>query len=370
MPFFRFTDLEIAGIASAVPRNEVSVDSYIPRFGETTVKKFKKMTGIEKARIAGAHQTAADLGFSAADHLLNNMNIKRDRVGVLNFVSHSPDYRRPATACVLQHRLGLSKECAALDISLGCSAFVYGLQSVCSALVSSDAEYGLLIVGETVSKMTNPGDRATAMVFGDAGGAALISRKQGAIINGLLRSDGSGFRAIIAPAGGFRNRYADDQEMAWSDGNKRTLFNLHMNGNDVFNFTISDVPRAIQDFWARSETSVDDYDRYILHQANQFIHKQLARKLAIPPEKMPLSLDRYGNTSAASIPLTLSDCYQDREAGIERVLMCGFGVGLSWGVVSADIDLASVLPVVVTDDYFAEGLINGPEDMINRGSPK
>lgn len=363
MPMFDFSGLKIAGIASAVPTKVLSTESFVPKFGASAVRKFIKMSGIQQARRSDEHQTASDLGFAAADHLLRTMDIDRSKVGVLNFVSHSPDYRRPATACVLHKRLGLSKECSAFDIGLGCSAFVYGLQSVCALLATSDAEYGLLVVGETVSKMVGPDDRSTAMIFGDAGGAALISRAPGARIRGLSRSDGSGYRAIIAPAGGFRNRFGDSQVMTWSDGSRKSLYNLHMNGAQVFNFTISDVPESIADFWQKSGSSVDDFDAFIFHQANSFIHKQLARKLAIPPEKMPLSMDRYGNTSAASLPLTLCDHFGNSESGSARVLMCGFGVGLSWGVVAANIECGSVLPIIESDEIFQEGLINGPEDM-------
>ena len=156
---------------------------------------------------------------------------------------------------------------------------------------------------------------------------------------------------------------APADEMIWQDGNPRTLYNTNMNGTDVFAFTISDVPRAIKDFLKKTETTVDDYDCYAMHQANQFIHKQLAKKLKMDIEKMPLCLDKYGNTSAPAIPLTLCDAYAGSEEKEMNVLMCGFGVGLSWGVLSAKVNTADIYPVIETDEYFAEGIINSPEDM-------
>lgn len=364
MPFFKFNNIEITGIASAVPTQVVSVDSFIPSFGEDTVRKFKKMTGINEYRKTLDNQTASDLGYAAADKLLQEKNIDKDTIGALIFVSHSPDYRRPATACVLQKRLEISKECVVFDINLGCSAFVYGIQTICSLIQSSDIDRALLIVGETMSKMVYPKDQSSAMLFGDAGSAILLEKKDGSgTIQGILRSDGNGYKAIIAPAGGFRNMNASSETIVWPDGNERTLYNTNMNGTDVFNFTISDVPKAVKDFLMHTNTSVDDYDCFALHQANNFIHKQISRKLKIPFEKMPISLDRYGNTSGPSIPLTLCDAYGNIDDQLINTLMCGFGVGLSWGVLSAKINTNNILPIIETNEYFAEGIINSPEQL-------
>lgn len=364
MPFFRFEDIIITGIASAVPKEIVKVDNFISVFGKETVEKFKTMTGVKEFRKASENQTASDLGFSAAEKLLNNKKIDRKKIGALTFVAHSHDYRRPATACVLHKRLGLSKECATYDINLGCSAFVYGLQSICSLMASSDIEIGLLIVAETLTKIVHPLDRSAVMLFGDAGSAIILEKsKDGGVINGLLRTDGNGYKAIIAPAGGFRNMHASNKPMIWADGNERTLYNTNMNGTDVFNFTISDVPIAIKDFFRHTDSCVDDYDCFALHQANKFIHKQISKKLKIPIDKMPICLDRYGNTSAPAVTLTLCDAYGQVENKSIYALMCGFGVGLSWGVVSAVIDTDNIFPIFETDDYFEEGFINSPEQL-------
>jgi len=227
----------------------------------------------------------------------------------------------------------------------------------------SDIDKALLVVAETVSKNVYPKDRSVAAMFGDAGSAILLEKNESSSIQGLLRTDGKRYRAIIMPAGGSRNPFPSSEPMLWPDGNERTLFNNYMNGMDVFNFTITEVPLAIKDFLSHTHTDVSDYDSFVLHQANLFISKQIARKLRIPTEKMPISLDRFGNTSAPSIPLTLCDAYCNSTEGVLRTLMCGYGVGLSWGVVSAPIDTEDILPVFDTDEYFAEGLINSPEDL-------
>ena len=169
----------------------------------------------------------------------------RNSIGALIFAAHSTDYRRPATACVLHDRLNLSKDCVAYDISLGCSAFVYGLQSICSLMANSDIEKAILIVGESLTKMVNSEDKSVAMLFGDGGSAILLEKHVTETpILSLLKTDGKGYKAIIAPAGGFRNMNASTDLFTWDDGNKRTLYNTYMNGTDVFNFTISDVPRG------------------------------------------------------------------------------------------------------------------------------
>lgn len=365
MPFFQYEHIKISAVASAVPTEVVKADDYKEKFGEEQVEKFKSMVGVCEYRKTKEHQTASDLGYVAAEKIISEKQIKREDIGALIFAAHSTDYRRPATACVLHKRLGLSKECAAFDVSLGCSAFVYGTQIICSMIASSDIKKALLVVGESMTKMVNPEDSSCAMLFGDAGSAILFEKtEENESIKVLLRTDGNGYRAIIAPAGGFRNLSPTEEVMEWKDGNKRTLYNTYMSGTDVFSFTISDVPRAIRDFFDKTATSVEDYDCFAMHQANRYIHKQLAKKLRIPIEKMPLCLERYGNTSAPAIPLTLSDAYgRDYENRKMLILMCGFGVGLSWGVVSAHLHTEDIFGVIETDDYFEEGIINEPNDL-------
>ncbi len=365
MSFFCTKNIKISAIAGAVPTKIVKSMDYADRFGQEAVQKFIDMTGVEEHRETHELQTASDLGFAAAENLLQKTGVNKDDIGLLIFGSNSGDYRRPATACVLQKRLGINKNCAVFDVGLGCSAFCYCMGVAASMLNCSEADKALVIVGETTSKLTNDNDKSSVMLLGDAGTAVLLEKnKQGKqAVKVLLRSDGARYNSIIVPAGGFRNMYASDEPMLWGDGNMRTLYNINMNGVDVFSFAISDVARAIKDFLQQTETSVDDYDCFAIHQANRFIHKQLAKKLHMPEDKMPLCIGKYGNTSAPSIGLTLCDAYGDsNEDAALNVLMCGFGVGLSWGVVSAQINPKNIYPVIETDDYFAEGIINSPED--------
>lgn len=367
MPYFRFNNIKISAISTAVPTEVVTADSFADSFGQDYVEKFKESTGIRQFHKTKKHQTASDLCYAAAENIFTKKNVNREEIGALVFVAHSTDYRRPATACVLHKRLGLSIDCAAYDISLGCSAFVYGLQTVCSMMHSSDIDKALLLVGETLTKMTNPKDKSACMLFGDGGSAILLEKTENnSEIKGILKSDGTGYQAIIAPAGGFRNIDAPIEDIKWPDGNTRNLYNTIMQGANVFSFTISAVPKTIKEFFVKTETTVDDYDCLAFHQANQFITKMLVKKLKTQAEKMPLCLDRYGNPSAPAIPMVMCDKYgNENESKEVKFLMCGFGVGLSWGVCSAVVNTEDIYPIFETDEIFEEGIINSPLDFEN-----
>lgn len=354
MPEFKISGIEIAGIASAVPEEEVTVDSFAGEFGESYVSRVQKLTGVSRFRRAGQNQTAADLGVVAAKNLFQTLGVDPEEVTALVFLSHSGDYRRPATACVIHQRLGLSRDVAAFDVNLGCSGFPYGLYQVASMMSTSDIDVALLICAETMTKLASNEDRTTATLFGDCGTATLL-RKTGTDrqIKGLLQTDGTGFDSIIVPAGGFRDRFAPNEKLTWPDGNRRSLHDLHMDGKAVLDFSLTQVPTLINLFLERNQTSATDYGAVVLHQANLHIMKQIARKIGAPPESVPVSLDRYGNTSSASIPLTLSSSAEQMSLSPEsEMLMCGFGVGLSLGVISAQISRDTILPVVETSETF------------------
>lgn len=359
MSDFRFHDISIEGISTAVPAQQVDVDSFKPRFGDEAVEKFKAATGIRGFCRALDGQTASDLGFAAAERLLNEKEINRDEIGILVFVTQSPDYGRPNTAGVLQKRLSLPQNCACFEVNLGCSGFVYGLEMTCAMLNASNSDRALLILGETATKVTHPNDRSTAMLYGDSGAAVLLAKKSGAPeIICTLKSDGDRFDAIIVPAGGFRHQGLPHDSYIGKDGNERTLYDVCMDGTAVFTFTISDIPPAIKSFMAATGTSVEDYDCFSMHQANLFILKQLVKRVKIPSDKMPVTIDRYGNTGAISVPLTLCDRYgADEERGVVRVLGAGFGIGLSWGVTSFYVDKKAVMPVFSTDSCYDDGIM-------------
>lgn len=369
MAFFKYNNIRVAGIACAVPKNEVKTESYKPVFGDEEVDKFMEMTGVKASHRTLEHQTCSDLGYRAAKELLSHKGVKPEEIGALLFSSHSPDYRRPSTAFVLQYRLGIPEEAVCYDISLGCSSLVVGMQTMASIMSTSDMKYGLLFVGDTAGKSVNPNDRSSAMLFGEAGAVMLLEKTDNVSdsINALIRSDGTGFKYMIIPGGGYRNLHASEEVEMCADGNERTLMNSFIQGTSVFTFTIFDVPRLIKDFWKKTETSPEDYDCFAFHQANLYILKQIAKKTKIPFDRLPITLDRYGNTSGASAIVSLCDVYgnADEDQTI-KVLACGFGIGISLGATSFDINTADILPIMEDDEIFTEGLITYPNQLYEK----
>lgn len=353
-----FDNIHILGVSAAVPtKKSVLLDDYSCIFGEENVLKFSKTTGVLERRIASTDQTASDLSFVAAKRLLENKNISKNDIGICVFVTQTPDYRIPSTACVLHKRLELPKDCIAFDINLGCSGYVYGLQVVSSLLQSSNASKALLLVGDTITKTIAPKDSSAVMLFGDAGSATLLEKRNGVgAIHTAYRTDGTGFKSIIIPAGAYRNRESINRRVIWSDGNERSDYELYMNGVDVFSFTISEVPSLFNEFFEINGYQKQEYDCFAFHQANQYILRQLVKLTKIEKDKMHISMDRYGNTSVTSIPLTICDKYgDDNSREKKRVLSCGFGIGLSWGIASFQINTDSILPIIETDECYSEG---------------
>ena len=369
MAFFNFKNIRVAGVACAVPTNEVETETYKPLFGDEEVEKFMEMTGVRASHRTTEHQTCSDLGYRAASELLAKKQIDPNEIGALIFASHSPDYRRPSTAFVLQYRLGIPKEAVCYDISLGCSSLVVGMQTIVSIMNTSDIKKALLFVGDTAGKSVYPEDRSSAMLFGEAGAVMLLEKTddENDQINALVRSDGTGFKYMIVPGGGYRNLHANEEVVMCEDGNPRTLMNSFIQGTSVFTFTIFDVPRLIKDFFAQTETTPDYYDCFAFHQANLYILKQIAKKTKIDFERMPITLDRYGNTSGASAIVSLCDKYSEsNESKTIKVMACGFGIGISLGAASFEINTDDILPIYEDGQVFEEGLITNPNQLYGK----
>lgn len=356
-----FEDIQVSGIMTAVPKHRnVLLENYKEVFGEEAVVSFSKTVGVIERRIALEEQTASDLAFVAARELLKEKGINKDEIEILIFVTGSPDYRVPATACVLHKRLELPKDCIVFDVNLGCSGYVYGMEIACSLLKSIAGKYGLLLVGDTINKAIAPEDRASAMLFGDSASATLLEQKKNVKkIYTSYRTDGSGFKSIIIPAGCYRNRGADTERTVWADGNKRSDYDLYLNGIEVFTFAISEVPDSIKQFLEFYDVALDSYDAYILHQANCYMLKQIIKRSKMLKEKVPISMDRYGNTGVTSIPLTICDEYGEKCGDKEiSFLTCGFGIGQSWGITSFWMNQKDIFPIIETDEYYTEGSVS------------
>ncbi|MEN8194585.1 MAG: ketoacyl-ACP synthase III, partial [Bacteroidota bacterium] len=303
-------------------------------FPKEDVKEVVDKIGIYERRFTDKNTTSSDLSFAAADKLLNDLEIDRSEIEMLIFVSQTPDYRMPATSVILQNRLGLSNSTLAFDLSLGCSAFVYGLSVIYSYMEKGGIKKALILNGETRSKVYSPKDRMTAFIFGDAGVAALVERddKYGESFFSL-NSDGSRESLIKIEGGGYRNPSSSEtvkERVVDEHGNIRSQEHGYMIGADVFNFVIREIPKDIKRILKFSKKNKDELDYYVFHQANNYINSYLGKKLKFDKLKTPATIHKYGNTSSVSIPLTIVSELRDNLKDEKELLLCGFGVGLSW----------------------------------------
>ena len=262
--------------------------------------------------------------------------VDRSEIDLLVFVTHSSDYKMPATSILLQQRLGLSTSTIAFDVGLGCSGFLYGMGIVYSMMEHQALRKALLLAGETCgSKFFSRKDRTSAFVFGDAGVAALIERDAKFGESWFsLNSDGSGSDLIMIPAGGFRipSSLSTIEEKVVDDyGNIRSEEQAYMKGSSVFNFVMNEVPSDFARLAEWSGQDLHDIDYYAFHQANGLINGLLVKKLKLEPEKVPVNIHKFGNTSSASMPLVIVTELKDKLQGEKRLLLSAFGTGMSWG---------------------------------------
>ncbi len=334
MGTFRVSNARIAGLAAAVPEHTVSVDQFAGSDNFEAIQKTCASLGIEQRPTATEELCASDLCVTAAERLLQRTGWERESIDLLVFLSQTPDYALPATACVLQQRLGLSTGCAAFDVNLGCSGFPYGLWLVSQMISAGQMRRALLLVGDTLSRKVSPQDSATAYLFGDSGTATAIEFDASAPdMNFVLGTDGRGAEHLIIPAGECRQPHDQDTAICktQSDGGIRSDEDISMNGPEVFAFTLREVPKLAQQTLNAAGWTMDDADSVVMHQANSFMLNHLAKRLKLPTEKLPLSLRDFGNTSCASIPVTMAACLSNKlTTSAQKLMLLGFGVGFSW----------------------------------------
>lgn len=339
MAISKFSNVKIKGICCGVPNNPIKVtDLGKENFNENDIKKVCDLIGVETLYYAKEGQTASDIGYMVAERLLSDLNWDRESIDGLIFVSQTPDYILPATSCILQDRLKLSKDCVALDINLGCSAYIYGLWLANQFISTKSCKRVLLIVGDIISGYISPKDKSTALIFGDGVSATCLEYCEDARpTTFVLKTDGSGANSLIIPAGSSRKPISDNTKILYKDedGNVRNEENLYMNGMDIFGFAIREVPKIINEVIVEHGWTRETVDKLLLHQANNYMLKFIAQKSKIPIDKVPLNIDVFGNTGGASIPFLICDKIADEaKDNVLNVIMSGFGVGLSWGAVA------------------------------------
>ena len=329
MAFLNVKNVVIVGMSAGVPKQIMPTISTTDKYDASA---FVETTGVVEKRYSNDF-TTSDLGQAAAEQLIADLNWDKKEIGALVFVTQTPDYILPATSCILQDKLGLSKDCFSLDISLGCSGWVYGLSVISSLMQTGMIKRGILIAGDARKQCFEEADQ----LFGFAGTATAVEYKEGA--EGFkfhFGTDGSGYDAIIKPVGGCRNQVTSDDlvPVMCEDGRMRHGFQTLMKGMDVFAFAITTAPKSIKKLVAEYSLNTEDVEYYIFHQANRKINETISKKLKLREEQVPYSMTHFGNTSSASIPITIVTQLADKLANKKTEMIgCGFGVGLSWGTV-------------------------------------
>ena len=347
MATIKYKGVTIKAISACVPKNVSKNSDLGYLIPEEEIEKTINSIGIREKRIADADVTASDLCFKAAEKLIEDNGIDRSSIDMILFLSQLPDYKIPATAPLLQHRLGLPTTTAALDLSLGCSGWVYALSTAMAYASMEGINRVLLLDGETFSKFVNKMDKVDAPLYGDAGTATLIEKTDDSFETVFaLYSDGAGEDAVKIKAGEGRFKTTPEnlKEHTEKDGSILSDNEVFMSGMDVFNFVMRTVPRSIKDLCAGQGLELNDVGHLILHQANKFMTDFIVKRIKYPLERVPYCLDKYGNTSSPSIPLTISSELVGQS--LSDAIVSGFGAGLSWATAYISLADCNVSPVI------------------------
>jgi 3-oxoacyl-[acyl-carrier-protein] synthase-3 len=326
----------ISGVEIELPQATLDNFQLAADFKNWTAEKILAKTGIRQRHIAGPDEYASDLAVRAAKKLLARNYCQWGEIDYLIYCTQSPDYLLPTTSCMIHERLELSETCAALDINLGCSGYIYGLGLAKALIESQQANSVLFVTADTYSKYLNPKDQSVRTLFGDAGTATLIRGGVGlASLPGpfVYGTDGKGKNNLIVPTRGLKQNFVTAAEpLTDAAGNSRTVNDLFMNGPEIFSFSLNVVPRTVFRLLAASGTTLDQIDLFVFHQANLFMLDHLRKKLGVPPERFCVDMEDVGNTVSGTIPIALSRLMAARrvEPGA-LVMLVGFGVGYSWG---------------------------------------
>lgn len=325
----------IAAIAGFLPSERLTNEDLVREFGTWTPEKIFHKTGISERRIA-VKELVSDLAVGAAEALFAAGKVRREDVDMLILCTETPDYLLPSTACIVHDRLGLAKNCGAFDYNLGCSGFVYGLALAKSMVFSGLAGNVLLITADVITRFVNRYDKSTRTIFGDAAAAALVTGSPGcgSIGEFVIGTDGSGASNLIIPAGGMAMPRSGETAMEKRNrfGNARSKNDLYMNGPEIMQFALREVPPAIETVLDKNGLAMDDIDLVVFHQASKLMLEHLGERIGIPESKLYINIEKLGNTVSSTIPLALEQAEKEKrlEKG-DKVLIAGFGVGYSWG---------------------------------------
>ncbi len=333
MAVFSIPNIKLSGLSACVPKHTEDNKNF-SLISEEDRETFINTVGIRYRRVAADGVTASDLCFTAAEKLLNDLNWNREEIKVLVFVTQTPDYLIPNTSSLLQEKLKLSKNCLAFDVNLGCSGYVYGLSIVSSLLQNMPGGKALLLVGDISTRTISMKDKSTAPLFSDAGTATAVEFSSSHQIHFNLQTDGKEFDDIIISDGGYRNPVSKNSftETEYEKGIVRNNLQMKLDGAKIFNFALREIAPNINTLLTEKQIEKSTIDYFVFHQANKLMIESVRKKLKVEPEKVPYSLYDFGNTSSATVPLTMLVKLREQLVSQKlNLLLSGFGVGLSWG---------------------------------------
>lgn len=332
-------NVRFAGMASCVPHRVLDNIRDCPPSQRSERERLVRNIGIKNRRICPEWQTFSDLAFVATEKLLADLQWQREEIDALIVVTQSPDYLIPSTAIILQNRLGLAQTTIAFDVNLGCSGYPFGLHLLGSMIAAGAIKKGLLLVGDKSANVKDP-------LFSDAGTATALEFDASAPpMHFDLNSDGSGYKAIMLPAGGHREPFGVQHLIPKRDehGVLHWPADLILDGPAVLSFSTQRVPPAVERLLEYAKVDKGLIDFFIFHQANRMINETIRKKLGLPVEKVPSTLHDLGNTSGASLPVTMTARLHEQLSGAKhKLLLSGFGIGLSWGAAIVDIEGAKL----------------------------
>jgi len=349
MAFLEFKNVRVAGISAGVPKKKICNLDLKDLSKDYDAAAFVEATGVLERRVDDL--TTSDCCIPAAERLISDLKWNKEDIDAVIFVSQNADYILPATSCIVQDRLGLSKECYAEDIALGCSGWVYGLSNCASLMSQGGMKKVLLMAGDAKRRAVYDDP-----LFGFAGTVtALEYMENDPGLRFHFGTDGSGYDAIIIPDGGARNQFSQNSLLKEEiDGRPYIRLQSRMKGMDVFSFGITTAPKSIRKLGEHFGFDYLDYDYFVFHQANMKMNNMIAKKLKLAAEKVPSSMKYYGNTSSASIPLTIVTQLKDKCVNPTKFICCGFGVGLSWGTVAFETRNLVISELVEVDELKGE----------------
>lgn len=335
MAFLKIQNVAIRGVAACVP-SRVEENRDLPFYAPGEAEQVMEATGIERRHASTPDIAVSDLCFKAAEKLISELGWEKESIDLVGLATQHPDYINHPTSFVVHERLGLPESTMCIDFFHGCPAWVVSMSSVMSMMSTGSIKRAILMDGDTASKTQRKLDRESRPLFGDAGTATALEYCEGApvaVFNiGTKSEDGM---SIAKTLGGYRNPYTVEtlkHHLDQIEGRILDQNSSHMDSMDVFSFAITKVPKAIKKLCSEFEINMEEIDYLVLHQANKMIDEAVAKRMKMPMEKVPLSLRNYGNTTSASIPLTMvSQCAEAYKNGVKRSVVCGFGTGLAWG---------------------------------------